>query len=113
MWQQTWKEDEEDDDVEKENQWGVFSLLLAWSKFKTRLFFHYYSNVFEELKKKRIRSFLSFFFLYFFLKKKRKKKQKKIKGKNKEGMYIYIYTIKTADSPSSKIDKKVYPKEGK
>lgn len=27
---------------------GVFSLLV---KFKTRLFFHYYSNVFEELKK--------------------------------------------------------------
>ena len=29
MWQQTWKEDEEDDDVEKENQQGVFSSSLG------------------------------------------------------------------------------------
>jgi hypothetical protein len=33
---------------------GVFSLSLSLLvKFKTRLFFHYYSNVFEELKKEK------------------------------------------------------------
>lgn len=39
----------------KKTSGGVFSLSLSLAhflvKFKTRLFFHHYSNVFEELKK--------------------------------------------------------------
>jgi hypothetical protein len=57
----------------KENQWGVFFSLLV--KFKTRLFFHYYSNVFEELKKIKDQPepFFSSFFLKFSFSPKEKK----------------------------------------
>jgi hypothetical protein len=52
---------------------GVFSLLV---KFKTRLFFHYYSNVFEELKKIKDQPepfFLLKFSFSFFSKREKNK----------------------------------------